>query len=133
MDARKRASVGLAARTMRTFEPPHQACALPLHGLRQEPWLSLAAMNYQQLIEFILRRAHETLWANLPPQSRLSDAKAVATIRELVSSPTARKAIERGSDTLCAFALRALNRIVCGKSRSPADIITQLWDIVDEP
>jgi len=90
-------------------------------------------MNYQQLIEFILRRAHETLWANLPPQSRLSDAKAVATIRELVSSPTARKAIERGSDTLCAFALRALNRIVCGKSRSPADIITQLWDIVDEP
>ena len=90
-------------------------------------------MNYQQLIEFILRRSHETLWANLPPQSRLSDAKAVATIRELVASPTARKAIERGSDTLCAFALRALNRIVCEKSRPPADIITRLWDIVDEP
>lgn len=90
-------------------------------------------MNYQQLIEFILRRSHETLWANLPPHSRVSDAKAVAVIRELVSSPTAREAIERGSDTLCAFALRALNRIVCEKSRSPADIITHLWDVVDEP
>jgi hypothetical protein len=90
-------------------------------------------MNYQQLIQYILRRSHETLWANLPPQTRLSDAKAVAIIRELVSSPTARKAIERGSDTLCAFALRALNRIVCETSRPPADIITRLWDVVDEP
>jgi hypothetical protein len=90
-------------------------------------------MNYQQLIEFILRRSHETLWANLPPQGRVSDEKAVTAIRELVASPTARKAIERGSDTLCAFALRAVNRIVCEKSRSPADIITRLWDIVDEP
>jgi hypothetical protein len=90
-------------------------------------------MNYQQLIQFILRRSHETLWDNLPPQRRLPDAKAVAVIRELVSSPTARKAIEHGSDTLCSFALRALNRIVCDKSRSPADIITHLWEVLDEP
>ena len=90
-------------------------------------------MNYQQLIQHLLRKSHDTLSANLPPQNRLTDARAVEIIRALVSTPTAQKAVELGSDTLCAFALRALNRIVSDTRLPPGDVVTRLWDILDEP
>jgi hypothetical protein len=89
-------------------------------------------MNYQQLIQFVLRKSQETLWANLSATKQLPNDRTVSTIRALVSTPSAQTAIERGDDTLFAFALRAVNRVVLEQDQSSATIISRLWDILDD-
>jgi hypothetical protein len=46
-----------------------------------------------------------------PPTHNLSDAATVLRCRELVRSPAVRS-VERSADTLLAFALRAVERVV---------------------
>jgi hypothetical protein len=89
-------------------------------------------MNYQQLIRFLLRKAQETLWANLSTTRQLPNDRTVSTIRALVSTPSAQTAIERGDDTVFAFALRAVNRVVSEQDQPSAKIIGRLWDILDD-
>jgi hypothetical protein len=90
-------------------------------------------MNYQQLIQFILRKSQETLWDNLSSTKQLLDGRTVNSIRALVSTPSAQSAIERGDDTVFAFALRAVDRVVSTQDQPAARIIGRLWDIWDDP
>jgi hypothetical protein len=89
-------------------------------------------MNYQQLIQFVLRKSQETLWDNLSATKQLPDGRTVNTIRALVSTPSAQTAIERADDTVFAFALRAVNRVV-SQEQPAVRIISRLWDILDDP
>jgi hypothetical protein len=41
--------------------------------------------------------------------------------------------LERSSDTLLAFALRAVERVVADQSLTNRQIITRLWDVLDDP
>ena len=57
----------------------------------------------------------------------LTDAATVLRLRELVHSPPGRSALDRSSDTLPAFALRAVERALCDRSRPHRETV----DVVD--
>jgi hypothetical protein len=90
-------------------------------------------MKHDQLIELLARKAQDVLWDAVSPARRVSDDTAVRTIRALISTPAAQTALEKGSDTLRAFALRAVHRILSDETQSPRTALTQLWDTLDEP
>ena len=56
-------------------------------------------MQYDSLIERILREAQGILRANLPPAKNLPDDHAVHSLRAIVRTPQVRVVLERGSDT----------------------------------
>jgi hypothetical protein len=80
-----------------------------------------------------LKAAQDILWANLPPSNNLADEAAVQAIRNIVRSPAVKSEIKRGSDTAPTFVLRATNQIVSDQFRAPADTITLLWGVLDQP
>ena len=91
-------------------------------------------MNSDRIIVDALKVAQNLLWAkNLPSTRNLPDAATVTRVRELVHSPSIRSALERSSDTLLAFALRAVERVVADQSLTNRQIITRLWDVLDDP
>jgi hypothetical protein len=53
--------------------------------------------------------------------------------RELVRSQAVRSALERGSDTFFAFALRAVERVISDQSRTNREMINSLWEVLDDP
>jgi hypothetical protein len=57
----------------------------------------------------------------------------VMRFRELVRSQAIRSALERSSDTVLAFALRAVERVVSDQSRTNRETINRLWDVLDDP
>jgi membrane peptidoglycan carboxypeptidase len=77
--------------------------------------------------------AQDLLLQNLPPAHNFTDAATVMRFRELVRSQAIRSALERSSDTLLTFALRAVERVVSDQSRTNRETINQLWDILDDP
>ena len=77
--------------------------------------------------------AQNLLRQNLPLRHNLTDAAIVLRFRELVGSPAIRSALERGSDTLPAFALRAVERLLCDHSRPHRETLNLLWDVLDDP
>ena len=77
--------------------------------------------------------AQTFLSQNLPPAYNLPDAATATRVRELVHSPSIRSALERSSDTLLAFALRAVELVVADQSLTNRQIITRLWDVLDDP
>jgi len=85
-------------------------------------------MNTDRLFEAVIRASKKLLWQNLPP-THLTDAATVIRFRELVHSPSIRSALLHSSDTLLAFALRAVEHIVADQSHSDREIITRLWDV----
>jgi hypothetical protein len=66
----------------------------------------------------------------IPEASRagkLSDDALAMRLRELVRSQAVRSALERSSDTLFAFALRAVEQVISDQSRSSRETINRLW------
>jgi uncharacterized protein (DUF1778 family) len=53
--------------------------------------------------------------------------------RELIRSQAIRLALERSSDTVLAFALRAVERVISDQSRTNRETINRLWDVLDDP
>jgi hypothetical protein len=49
------------------------------------------------------------------------------------NSSVPRSALERSSDTLLTFALRAVERVVSDQSQTNRETINRLWDILDDP
>jgi hypothetical protein len=70
--------------------------------------------------------AQDLLLQNLPPAHNFTDAATVMRFRELVRSQAIRSALERSSDTLLTFALRAVERVVSDQSRTNRETINQL-------
>ena len=89
-------------------------------------------MSSERIIDGI-KVAQDLLRQNLPPTHNLTDAAVVLRFRELVRSQSIRSALERGSDTVLAFALREVERALCDQSRPHRETINRLWDILDDP
>ena len=70
-------------------------------------------MSSDRLIVEAIKMAHGLLRQNLPPMHSLTDAATVLRLRELVNSPSIRSALDRSNDTILAFALRAVERVLC--------------------
>jgi hypothetical protein len=89
-------------------------------------------MNPDRVFEAAIRTAKSVLGQNLQP-TQLPDAATVLRLRELINSPSIRSALLHSSDTLLAFALRAVGHVVAEQSQTDREIITRLWDILDDP
>ena len=90
-------------------------------------------MSSDRIIIDAIKMAQNLLRQNLPPTHNLTDAATVMQFRELVRSQAIRSASERSSDTLLAFALRQVERVISDQSRTNRETINQLWDILDDP
>src|ERR1700745_2698553 len=90
-------------------------------------------MNSERVFEAAIRTAKNLLGQNLQPRQNLPDAAAVIRFRELVHSPSIRSALLHSSDTLLAFTVRAIGLVVADRSQTDREIITRLWDILDDP
>jgi hypothetical protein len=94
--------------------------------------MRFSLMNSDRVFEAAARTAKNLLRQNLQP-TQLPDAATVLRLRELVHSPSIRSALLHSSDTLLAFALRAVEHIIVDESQSDREIIARLWDILDDP
>jgi hypothetical protein len=90
-------------------------------------------MSSDRIIVEAVKVAQGLLCQNLPAVHTLSDAALVMRFRELVRSQAVRSAWERSSDTLFAFALRAVEQVISDPSRTNRDMINRLWDVLDDP
>jgi hypothetical protein len=90
-------------------------------------------MGSDRVIVDAIKVAQDLLRQNLPPTHNLTDAAAVLRFRELVRSQAIRSALERSSDTVLAFALREVERVLSDQSRTHRETINWLWDILDDP
>src|SRR5436305_13743441 len=90
-------------------------------------------MTPDRLIVEAIKVANDLLRQNFAPMRNLTDAATVLRLRELVHSSSIRPALDRSSDTLLAFALRAVERALCDHSRPHRETIDLLWDILDDP
>ena len=90
-------------------------------------------MSSDRVIVDTIKVAQDLLRQNLPPMHSLTDAATVLRLRELVNSPSIRSALDRSSDTILAFALRAVERALCDHSRPHRQTIDRLWDILEDP
>jgi hypothetical protein len=90
-------------------------------------------MSSDRVIVEGIKVAKDLLRQNLPPTHNLTDAAAVLRFRELVRSQAIRSALERSSDTVLAFALREVERVLCDQSQPHRETINRLWDILDDP
>src|SRR5262245_52193592 len=90
-------------------------------------------MTHEKIIERALRDCQDILWSNLPATDPHSDADTVRDLREIVSLPAVKAALERGPDTALAFELRAVHRVAMNAVQSNRAIIDHLWSILDHP
>ena len=90
-------------------------------------------MNSGRVIEAAIGTAKNLLQQNLRSTHNLPDAATVARVRELVQSPSVRSALQSSSDILPAFALREVEFVVTNQSLTDHQIITRLWDVLDDP
>jgi hypothetical protein len=90
-------------------------------------------MSSDRIVVDAIKVAQALLLQNLSPTHNSTDAVTVMRFHELVRSQAIRLALERSSDTLLTFALRAVVRVVSDQSRPNRETINQLWDILDDP
>lgn len=90
-------------------------------------------MSSDRLIVEAIKVARDLLCQNLPPRQHLGNAATMMRFQELVRSQAIRSALERSADTLFAFALRAVERVISDQTRTNREIINQLWEILDDP
>jgi hypothetical protein len=69
-------------------------------------------MSSERIIIEAIKVSQDLICRNLPAVQRLSDDLAIMRFRELLRSHAVRSALERCSDTLFAFALRAVERVI---------------------
>jgi len=90
-------------------------------------------MSSDRVIVDAIKVAQDLLRQNLPPARNLTDAAVVLRFREFVRSQAIRSALERSSDTVLAFAMREVERVLCDHSRPHRETINRLWDVLDDP
>jgi len=83
-------------------------------------------MNSDRVIADAIKAAQRLLWHRYD----LPDAMKVARLRTFVRSPTVQSALQRSSDTLLAFTLRAVELVIADQSRTDREMIRRLWDIL---
>src|SRR5215831_3074256 len=118
--------------------PPHavfgwQSKGSACHRMVLNARTLCALMSSDRIIVDTIKVAQDLLLQNLPPAHNLTDAATVMRFRELARSQAIRSALDRSSDTLLTFALRAVERVASDQSRTNRETINQLWDILDDP
>ena len=86
-------------------------------------------MNSDREIADAIKAAQRLLWHTYD----LPDAMKVVRLRKFVSSPTVQSALQRSSDTLLAFTLRAVELVIADQSRTDREMIRRLWHILNNP
>jgi hypothetical protein len=77
-------------------------------------------------------QAQGLLCQNLSPKHNLTDAATILGLHEVIGSPSIRSALERSSDALTTFALRAVERVLLDRSLSHRETINRLWHVLDD-
>ena len=95
--------------------------------------VSLRPMSSDRIIVEAIKVAQDFLCQNLHPAQNLTDAATVMRFRELVRLQATRSALERSNDTLFAFALRAVERVISDQTRTNREMINRLWEVLDDP
>ena len=83
-------------------------------------------MNSDRVIADAIKSAQRLLWHT----HDLPDAMKVVRLRKFVRSPTVQSAMQRCSDTLLAFTLRAVELVIADQSRTDREMIRRLSDIL---
>ena len=83
-------------------------------------------MNSDREIVDAIKSAQRLLWHTYD----LPDAMKVVRFRKLVRSSNVQSALQRSSDTLVAFTLRAVELVIADQSRNDREMIRWLWDIL---
>jgi hypothetical protein len=83
-------------------------------------------VNSDREIVDAIKTAQRLLWHRYD----LPDAMKVMRLRRFVRSPTIQSALQRSSDTLLAFTLRAVELVIADQSRTDREMIRWLWDIL---
>ena len=83
-------------------------------------------MNSDREIADAVKTAQRLLWHTYD----LPAAVKVERLRTFVRSPTVQSALQRSSDTLLAFTLRAVELVIADQSRTDREMIRRLWDIL---
>jgi hypothetical protein len=83
-------------------------------------------VNSDREIVDAIKTAQRLLWHTYD----LPDAMKVMRLRRFVRSRTVQSALQRSSDTLLAFTLRAVEVVIADQSRTDREIIRWLWDIL---
>ena len=88
-------------------------------------------MNSDRVITDAIRSVQRLVWHT----HDLPDAMKVVRLRKFVRSPTVQSAMQRCSDTLLAFTLRAIELVIADQSRTDREmlIIRRLCDILNNP
>jgi hypothetical protein len=86
-------------------------------------------MNSDRVIADAIKSAQRLLWHT----HDLPDAMKVVRLRKFVRSPTVQSAMQRCSDTLLAFTLRAVELVIADQSRSDREMLKRLCDILNDP
>jgi hypothetical protein len=81
------------------------------------------------VIEVTLRQVHDLLAQNL--RGAIADDEALSRMRGYVSRPSVEDALQRSSDTLFAFALRALRHVASETSESSRATIKRLRECME--
>jgi hypothetical protein len=85
-------------------------------------------MSSDRIIVDVLKLAHSLVSQNL--RSATDAAATVLRLRELFHLPSVRSASERGSDSLPAFALRDVARVLTDQSQTHGETIARI--VLDE-
>src|SRR5262249_21663394 len=83
-------------------------------------------MNSDRVIADAIKSAQRLPWHRYD----LPDAMKVARLRRFVRSPTVQSALQRSSDTLLAFTLRAVELVI---ARTDREMLRRLCDILNNP
>ena len=86
-------------------------------------------MDSDRVIADAIKSAQRLLWHT----HDLPDAMKVVRLRKFVRSPTVQSAMQRCSDTLLAFTLRAVELVIADQSRTDREMLRRLCDILNNP
>jgi hypothetical protein len=89
-------------------------------------------MTSERVIVDAIQVAQVLLCQNMSPTHNPTDAATVSRLRDLIRSPSIRSVLDRSSDTLLAFTLRSVERVLCDYSRPHRETINRLWDVLDD-
>ena len=81
-------------------------------------------MNSDRVIADAIKAAQRLLWHRYD----LPDAMKVVRLRKFVRSPAVQSALQRSSDMLLPFTLRAVELVIADQSQTDREMIRQLWE-----
>ena len=85
-------------------------------------------MHSDRAIADTIKAAQRLLWHRYD----LPDAMKVVRLRKLVRSPTVQSALQRSSDTLLPFTLRAVELVIADQL-TDREMIRRVWHILNNP